>query len=89
MGGGIRTVERARDVLDAGVHAVIVSSALFRDGKVDVGFARTLADAVGAKANVLVGGFNKSFTLQPVSIEGSTGLNVAAGVAALTLESAR
>jgi phosphoribosylformimino-5-aminoimidazole carboxamide ribotide isomerase len=49
MGGGIRSVERAHEVLDAGVHAVIVSSALFRDGKVDVGFARSLADAVGAE----------------------------------------
>jgi phosphoribosylformimino-5-aminoimidazole carboxamide ribotide isomerase len=46
MGGGIRSVERARDVLDAGAHAVIVSSALFRDGTVDTEFARRLADAV-------------------------------------------
>ena len=47
VGGGIRTVERAREVLDAGAHAVIVSSSLFRDGAVDVEFARTLAEAVG------------------------------------------
>lgn len=44
------------------------------------------AIGVGASANVLVGGMDKSMTLQPVSIEGQTGLNVAAGVAALTLE---
>ena len=44
---------------------------------------------VGAGANVLVGGMNNSFTLQPVSIEGNTGLNVAAGVAALKLESSK
>ncbi|HEY7676779.1 MAG TPA: DUF992 domain-containing protein [Candidatus Methylomirabilis sp.] len=44
---------------------------------------------VGVGANVLVGGFNKSITLQPVSLEGQTGLNVAAGIGALTLESAR
>jgi hypothetical protein len=43
---------------------------------------------VGGGANVLVGGMNNSFTLQPVSIEGNTGLNVAAGVAALKLEPA-
>jgi phosphoribosylformimino-5-aminoimidazole carboxamide ribotide isomerase len=49
VGGGIRSVERARQVLDAGAHAVIVSSALFRDGAVDVVFARVLADAIGAK----------------------------------------
>ena len=48
VGGGIRSVERARDVLASGAHAVIASSALFRDGAVDVSFARSLADAVGA-----------------------------------------
>ena len=48
VGGGIRSIERARAVLDAGAHAVIASSALFRDGAVDLEFARTLADAVGA-----------------------------------------
>jgi phosphoribosylformimino-5-aminoimidazole carboxamide ribotide isomerase len=48
VGGGIRSVERAREVLDAGAHAVIASSALFRDGAVDVDFARSLAGAVGA-----------------------------------------
>jgi phosphoribosylformimino-5-aminoimidazole carboxamide ribotide isomerase len=47
VGGGIRTIERARTVLDAGAHAVIVSSALFRDGAVDLDFARRLAEAVG------------------------------------------
>ena len=35
-------------MLDYGARAVIVSSALFRDGRPDVAFARSLADAVGA-----------------------------------------
>jgi phosphoribosylformimino-5-aminoimidazole carboxamide ribotide isomerase len=47
MGGGIRTVERARAVLETGAHAVIASSALFRDNVVDIEFARALADAIG------------------------------------------
>ncbi len=47
MGGGIRTVDRAVDVLGAGARAVIVSSALFRNGTVDLGFAEALAAAVG------------------------------------------
>src|SRR3954468_10000129 len=47
VGGGIRSIERARAVLDAGAHAVIASSALFRDGAVDVEFAAALAGAVG------------------------------------------
>ena len=47
VGGGIRTVERAQAVLGSGAHAVIASSALFRDGRVDTTFAQALADAVG------------------------------------------
>lgn len=47
VGGGIRSVERAQAVISGGAHAVIVSSALFRDGSVDLNFARTLSDAVG------------------------------------------
>jgi phosphoribosylformimino-5-aminoimidazole carboxamide ribotide isomerase len=49
VGGGIRSVNRARDVLDSGAHAVIVSSALFRDGAIDLEFARTMAEAVGVE----------------------------------------
>lgn len=47
VGGGIRTVARARRVLEGGAQAVIVSSSLFRDGSADVEFAQSLADAVG------------------------------------------
>ena len=43
------------------------------------------AVGVGAGANVLLGGFNSSIALQPVSIEGQNGLNVAAGVASMNL----
>jgi hypothetical protein len=49
------------------------------------GATASAAVGVGAGANVLVGGFNSSIALQPVSIEGQNGLNVAAGVVALTL----
>ena len=41
---------------------------------------------VGAGANVLVGGSANSISLQPLSIEGSTGLNVAAGIASISLK---
>jgi Protein of unknown function (DUF992) len=44
-----------------------------------------VALGVGAGANVLLGGFHKSIALQPVSVEGENGLNVAAGIAALSL----
>jgi Protein of unknown function (DUF992) len=42
------------------------------------GVSAGAAVGVGAGANVLVGGSNRSFALQPVSIEGQTGLSVAA-----------
>lgn len=41
--------------------------------------------AVGLGANVLVGGSRHSIALQPVSVTGQTGINVAAGVAVLRL----
>src|SRR5258706_14298813 len=47
VGGGIRTIARAEDVLAAGAQQIIASSALFKDGKPDVVFAKALADAVG------------------------------------------
>jgi hypothetical protein len=40
---------------------------------------------LGLGANVLVGGSGKSIALQPVSVQGQTGLNVAAGIASLKL----
>ena len=43
----------------------------------------------GLGANVLVGGSNRTVALQPVSVQGQAGLNVAAGVAELTLRPAR
>jgi phosphoribosylformimino-5-aminoimidazole carboxamide ribotide isomerase len=49
VGGGIRSIDRATAVLAAGAHAVIASSALFRDGVVDVVFARQLAEAIGVE----------------------------------------
>ncbi len=43
----------------------------------------------GLGANVLVGGFNRSVALQPVSVQGQTGINVALGVASLELNPAQ
>ena len=41
--------------------------------------------AVGLGANVLIGGFEKNINLQPLSVQGQTGLNVALGLASLRL----
>jgi len=47
VGGGIRSIEAAGAVLDAGALRVIVGSALFADGKLDCAFAEELAAEVG------------------------------------------
>jgi hypothetical protein len=44
---------------------------------------------VGLGANVLVGGSNRTVSLQPISVQGQTGLNLAVGVAGLELRRAR
>ena len=43
----------------------------------------------GVGANVLVGGSDRTVTLQPVSVQGQAGLNLAVGVAGLELRPAR
>src|SRR4051794_21434234 len=47
VGGGIRTIARAQEVLAAGATQIIASSALFKNGAPDLEFAQTLSDAVG------------------------------------------
>ena len=49
-GGGIHSIERARQVLESGAKRVIIGSALFSEqGTVNVDFAADLAAAVGAE----------------------------------------
>jgi hypothetical protein len=43
--------------------------------------------ALGVGANALIGGSNRTVALQPLSVTGQTGLNLAAGVASLELRS--
>jgi len=54
-----------------------------------VGGTASATVGVGAGANVLVGGGSGQVTLQPVSVEGSVGLNVAAGVGEVALQYVR
>ena len=50
VGGGIRSIDRAREVLGSGARRVIVGSALFSEsGGLNVEFASALAQAVGAE----------------------------------------
>jgi hypothetical protein len=46
------------------------------------------AAGVGASANLLIGGSSHEISLQPLSVEGEKGLNVAAGIAEITLKPA-
>jgi hypothetical protein len=50
-----------------------------------VGASGDASFGVGAGANVLLGGSGRSFALQPVSLEGSAGVNVAVGLSGLKL----
>lgn len=61
-------------------------------GALGGGYAGATASAaagVGVGANVLVGGNARQITLQPLSVEGSVGLNVAAGVGEIVLKYTR
>jgi hypothetical protein len=49
------------------------------------GVTAAVTAGIGGAANVLVGGSNRSIALQPVSVEGNTGLNIAAGIGAIRL----
>jgi Protein of unknown function (DUF992) len=50
-----------------------------------VGASGSVGLGVGVGANALVGGSNRSIALQPVSVEGTVGVNLSLGVSSLTL----
>lgn len=49
------------------------------------GLSADVAAGYGVGANALLGGSNKSIVLQPLSVEGIKGINIAAGIGILTL----
>jgi Protein of unknown function (DUF992) len=53
-----------------------------------VGASADVSLGLGVGANVLIGGSNRSIALQPLSVEGEVGINLALGVAGLTLREA-
>jgi hypothetical protein len=54
-------------------------------GALSGSYGGAAAEATVVGANVLVGGSNRTVELQPVSLQGQSGLNVAAGVAGIDL----
>jgi hypothetical protein len=80
--------------IDIGVtDATAMSWVVFAAGKLGkgelsgtyVGATAEATVAVGLGANVLVGGSGNSIALQPVSVEGQTGVSIAAGLAEFSL----
>ena len=70
------------------VWGVFAPTSDMRKGALSGDYAGATAQAtvaVGVGANVLIGGLDKSIALQPLSVEGSKGLNVAAGIGAISL----
>jgi hypothetical protein len=53
------------------------------------GATAEISIAAGLGANVLVGGSNRTVALQPLSLQGQVGLDVAAGIGQLELHAAR
>lgn len=73
------------------VWGVFAPSSDVRQGALQGDYGGVTAGAtvgVGLGANVLVGGLDKSIALQPLSIEGNRGLNVAAGIGSISLRAA-
>jgi phosphoribosylformimino-5-aminoimidazole carboxamide ribotide isomerase len=78
VGGGIRSIESARDILGAGARKVILGSALLRDGAVDAEFAGRLGTEVGGerviaaldsrRGQVTVQGWREVAPLTPLSM---------------------
>lgn len=74
------------------VWAVFAPTSDVRPGAIEGEYAGATAQAtvgVGLGANVLIGGLDKSIALQPLSVQGQTGLNVAAGIGSISLKHVR
>lgn len=74
------------------VWAVFAPSSSVKKGVLAGEYAGASADAaiaVGGGASILVGGSQNSISLQPLSVQGQQGLNVAVGISSMTLRAAR
>ena len=74
------------------VWSVFAPSGPFARGALAGSYSGASSEATvvaGLGANVLLGGSNRSFALQPLSVQGQAGFNLAVGVADLQLQAAR
>lgn len=77
VGGGIRTIERAKEIIKAGAKKIIIGSAAFKsDGSVDVLFLKLLNKAIGKDkiiiaidsrdGKIVIKGWKESTNVDPV-----------------------
>jgi len=70
------------------IWAVVAPSKDLKEDALEGTYGGVTAGAtavVGGNLNVLVGGLDKSITLQPISVEGNNGLSITAAVGAMQL----
>jgi hypothetical protein len=73
------------------IWAVLAPSTTLAPGALSGNYGGLTAGAsvgIGADANALIGGSRREIELQPLSVEGDKGLNVAAGIASISLRPA-
>jgi len=78
VGGGVRSVARAAQILSWGAEKVIIGSAAFRDGRIDHAFLRRLSARAGRKriilaldtegGRILVSGWREKLRLRPAEV---------------------
>ena len=78
VGGGVRSVARAAQILSWGTEKVIIGSAAFRDGRIDHAFLRRLSANVGRRriilaldtegGRILVRGWREKLCLRPEEV---------------------
>ena len=78
VGGGIRTLHRAREITKWGAHQVIIGSAAFQNDTINAPFLRQLRKQVGrsaivvaldtAKGHVVIKGWRETLQIQPQQV---------------------
>jgi len=78
IGGGIRTVARAAQIVGWGADQIIIGSAAFRDGKINTRFLRALNKKVPckkivialdtARGHITIHGWRRKLTLRPAEV---------------------
>jgi phosphoribosylformimino-5-aminoimidazole carboxamide ribotide isomerase len=78
VGGGIRTTARAREIAEWGADQIIIGSAAFREGKINLRFLRQLTKRVSpvqivvaldtAKGRITINGWRRKLALRPEDV---------------------